>query len=155
MDTGIGNFRKEGNRYIMKRQYGFNLVIVSGLAIMTGIGFNSDNKAMMWIFGILAMLCLLSVFTEKMEIDLDEKVMLIKRGLIRPEIRIPFSDITNYEMSRLIYIFIPVNTALNVWYSSSGKEKVAIVAQGFSKSALQRILNDIEEITAPYVTEQV
>ena len=153
METGTENFRREGNRYILKRQYGFTMVIVIGLAVMAWIGYNSDNKAMMWIFGILAALCLLSVFTERMVVDLDAEVLLIKRGL-RPESRIPFSEITDYQMSRLIYIFVPVNTSLNVRYYSSGKEKFAIIAQGFSKSAMQRILNDLEEITSPYATNR-
>ncbi|MCJ8154407.1 hypothetical protein MKJ01_11605 [Chryseobacterium sp. SSA4.19] len=150
METGIRNFRKEGNRYVLKRQYGFTMIIVLGLTVMAWLGYHSDNKAMLWIFGILAALCLLSVFTERMVIDMDQKALFIKRGLIKPEVRIPFSDITNYQLSRLIYIFVPVNTSLNVEYICSDKMMFAIVAQGFSKRAMQSILNDIEEIISPY-----
>lgn len=156
METNFRNFRKDGNRYVLKKQYGFAMVVVIGLLILAGIGYNSGNKAMMWIFGGFAVLCLLSVLTEKMVIDLDARAIFIKRGLIKPESHIPFSAIAHYQMSRLIYIFIPVNTSLNVRYFSSGKEAFAVVAQGLSKSRMQSILNDIEEITAPYVgREQV
>jgi hypothetical protein len=150
METNIKNFRKERNRYFLKRQYVFTMIIVLGLTVMAGLGYQSDNKAMLWIFGVLAVLCLLSVFTERMVIDMDQQAMFIKRGLIKSEVRIPFSDITNYQLSRVIYIFVPVNTSLNVEYISSEKIRFAIVAQGFSKRAMQSILNDIEEIIPPY-----
>ncbi|WP_294237694.1 hypothetical protein [uncultured Chryseobacterium sp.] len=150
METAIKNFRREGNRYILKRQYGFAVVIVIGLLVMTWFGYQSGNKAMMWIFGILAVLCMLSVFTEKMIIDTDSQTMFIKRGL-KPASHIPFADIADYELGRVIYIFVPVNTSLNVRYVSSGKEAYATIAQGFSARAMQSILNDIEEITLPYV----
>ncbi len=153
METRFGNFRKEGNRYILKRQYGFALVIVIGLAVMTWLGYHSENKAMMWIFGILTILCMLSVFTEKMVIDTDAQTMYIKRGL-KPASHIPFADIAEYELGRVIYIFIPVNTSLNVRFISSGKEEYATIAQGFSAGAMQRILNEIEQITSPYVRKE-
>ncbi|GEJ45963.1 MULTISPECIES: hypothetical protein [unclassified Chryseobacterium] len=149
MENTFKNFKKVGNRYILKRQYGFGILIVTGLAVMAWVGYNSDNKAMMWIFGIFAAICFLSIYTERMVIDLDAKTLFIKRGL-KAEISIPFSDIGHYQMSRLIYIFIPVNTSLNVCYFTAGEEKFAIVAQGLSKRAMQDILNDIEAITLPY-----
>ncbi|WP_293939875.1 hypothetical protein [Sphingobacterium sp. UBA5996] len=153
MENTIKNFKKDGNRYILKRQYGFGILIVAGLTVLAWFGYTSNNAAMMWIFGIFAALCFLSIYTERMVIDLDEKALFIKRGL-KAETCIPFSDIAHYQMSRLIYIFIPVNTSLNVRYFSAGEEKFAIVAQGLSKRAMQDILNDIEEITQPYVGNQ-
>ncbi len=153
MEHTIKNFRREGNRYVLRRQYGFGIVLVTGLAVMAWLGYHSDNQVMMWIFGIFALLCFLSIYTERMVIDLDAEALLIKRGL-KPEIRIPFSDIANYQMNRLIYIFVPVNTSLNVRYFSGNKEKFATVAQGLSKKGMQRILNDIEEITLPYAGKE-
>ncbi|MCX8526447.1 hypothetical protein OF897_21245 [Chryseobacterium formosus] len=139
-------FKKEGNIYIMKRQYGFATVIVIGLSLLAFSGIVSDNLTLFYICGILALLCAISVFTEKLEIDLDHRTIIIKRGLIKSGDHIKIEDIQNFELTRLIYIFIPVNTSLNMIYFDGSQQKVGMVAQGFSSKSMQIVLNEIEEI---------
>lgn len=139
-------FKRVGNTFIMKRQYGFATVVVLGLSLLAISGIISDNLTLFYICGFLAVLCAISVFTEKLEINLDHHTIVIKRGLIAPADTIKKVDIRTFELSRLIYIFIPVNTSLNMIYATENQQKVKMVAQGFSSKTMQSILNEIEEI---------
>ena len=153
MEKYSKNFIKNGNRFILKRQYGFGLIIVIGLSAMAFAGLVSDNHIMTWIFGSIAFLCMISIFTERFEINIDEQVMIIKRGLIKPADRISINDELHFELSSLVYIFIPVNVSLCARYISQEEEKVSIVAQGFTNHSMQSVLNDIEEIITLYVNK--
>ncbi|WP_294205160.1 hypothetical protein [uncultured Chryseobacterium sp.] len=147
MEQQFRYFIKEGNTYHLKRQYGFSGIIIIGLAVVAIIGFIAHLPALGWIAGILSLLCLVSVMNEKVVIDMNSRQMLIKKGLVKPAAAIPLDSDLSFEISRLIYIFIPINTALNLWYRSGGKENAVMISQGFSKKSMQELLNEIEAIT--------
>lgn len=45
---------------------------------------------------------------------------------------------------------ITTNASLEVHYLKNGKEKSLMVAQGFSKKGMQKLLNELEEILASH-----
>lgn len=96
----LQKFTKNGNQYVMKRQYGFGLFVVLGMAAFAFAGIWMKNTTMIWIFGILTVLCLISIFINHVVIDMNQKEILIKNALIIPPIRIPFSDFVNFEVVR-------------------------------------------------------
>lgn len=145
MET-LQKFTKNGNQYVMKRQYGFGLIVVFGMAAFAFGGVLISNTAMIWIFGILTILCLISVFINHVVIDMDQKEILIKNALIIPPVRIPLSDFVNFEVVRTTQYFVTINVSLNLYYIKNGKEQCSGVAQGFTARSMQNLLNEIQEI---------
>jgi hypothetical protein len=134
----LQKFTKKGNQYVMKRQYGFGLIIVFGMAALAFAGI--------WIFGILTVLCLISLFINHVVLDMNRKVILIKNGLIIPPVQIPLSDFVNFELVRIKQYFVTINVSLNLYYLKNGKEQCTGIAQGFTTRAMQNLLNEIHEI---------
>lgn len=142
----LQKFTKKGNQYVMKRQYGFGLFVVLGMAAFAFAGIWMKNTTMIWIFGILTVLCLISIFINHVVIDMNQKEILIKNALIIPLIRIPFSDFVNFEVVRTTQYFVTINVSLNLYYLKNGKEQCCGVAQGLTARSMQNLLNEIEEI---------
>lgn len=143
-------FTRNGNVFTMKKEYGFGLIIVAGLSAAAVWGYFAHLPDMIWVFGILALLCFLSIFLKKVVIDLNSKEIITKNGLVNPAVHIPLSDFQNFELVRTQQYWVTINTSLNIRYLRNGKEKYAIVAQGFTSKAMQRILNEITEILDEY-----
>lgn len=142
----LQKFTKNGNQYVMKRQYGFGLIVVFGMAAFAFAGVLISNSAMIWIFGILTILCLISVFINHVVIDMNQKEILIKNALIIPPVRISLSDFVNFEVVRTTQYFVTINVSLNLYYMKNGKEQCSGVAQGFTSRSMQNLLNEIQEI---------
>jgi hypothetical protein len=142
----LQKFTKNGNQYVMKRQYGFGLIVVFGMAAFAFGGVLISNTAMIWIFGILTILCLISVFINHVVIDMDQKEILIKNALIIPPVRISLSDFVNFEVVRTTQYFVTINVSLNLYYMKNGKEQCSGIAQGFTARSMQNLLNEIQEI---------
>jgi hypothetical protein len=142
----LQKFTKNGNQYVMKRQYGFGLIVVFGMAAFAFAGVLINNTAMIWIFGILTILCLISVFINHVVIDMDQKEILIKNALILPPVRIPLSDFVNFEVVRTTQYFFTINVSLNLYYMKNGKEQCSGIVQGFTARSMQNLLNEIQEI---------
>lgn len=142
----LQKFTKNGNQYVMKRQYGFGLIVVFGMAAFAFAGVLISNTAMIWIFGILTVLCLISVFINHVVIDMGQREILIKNALIIPPVRIPLSDFINFEVVRTTQYFITINVSLNLYYMKNGKEQCSGIAQGFTARSMQNLLNEIQEI---------
>ncbi|MEL1252976.1 hypothetical protein AAEO57_04250 [Flavobacterium sp. DGU38] len=145
MET-LQKFTKNGNQYVMKRQYGFGLFVVLGMAAFAFAGVLTKNTTMIWIFGILTVVCLISIFINHVVIDMNQKEILIKNALIIPPVRIPFSDFVNFEVVRTTQYFITINVSLNLYYMKNGKELCSGVAQGLTARSMQNLLNEIQEI---------
>ncbi|MBE8728315.1 hypothetical protein [Flavobacterium hungaricum] len=139
-------FTREGNLLVMKRQYGFGLIVVIGMAALTAAGMWNQNSAMIWIFGILTVLCFISIWQENFSIDLHKKAFIIKNGLINKSVEIPFTDFVNFEMVKVRHNFITTNVSLNLYYLKDDKEKCTGIAQSFSTRSLQVLMNEINEI---------
>lgn len=142
----LHKFTKNGQLYAMKRQYGFSLIVVLGMAAFAFAGVILKNAAMIWIFGILTIICLISVFVNYVQIDMGRKIISIKNGLIIPPVQIPLSDFVNFEVVRTTQYFVTINVSLNLYYMKNGKEQCSGVAQGFTARSMQNLLNEIQEI---------
>ena len=145
----LKHFTKNGNQYTMKIQYGSSVILIGGLFAVAFGAFYIDIPALMWTMLVLGILCIVAIASKKLTIDLDKRVISAKVGLVKPAVIIPFDSIQNFEMYSLSQGFVQTNTALNVYYlNEKGKEKSAGIAQGFTKSAMQSILNEVEDILA-------
>lgn len=142
----LKNFTKNGNQYIMKKQYAFGLIVSFGMAAFAIVGIWINEIIMVWIFGILAVLCFISIWMKHVVIDLDKNEITVKVGLINPVVRIPLKDFLNFELVRITQYLITTNTCLNVYYLKNGEEKAAMIAQGFTKKSMQNLVNEIDEI---------
>jgi len=142
----LHKFTKNGQLYAMKRQYGFSLIVVLGMAAFAFAGVILKNAAMIWIFGFLTIICLISVFVNHVEIDMGRKIISIKNGLIIPPVQIPLSDFVNFEVVRTTQYFVTINVSLNLYYMKNGKEQCSGVAHGFTARSMQNLLNEIQEI---------
>jgi len=139
-------FTKSGNQFIMKRDYSFALIISIALAIFAGAGIWIKEMAMFWIFGILSVLSLISIWSKQIIIDLERKEIVVKIGLIGKPFPIPFEDFQNFELVRIKQYLLTTNTSLNIQYLKNGKEKSAMIAQGFTSRSMQNLANEIDEI---------
>lgn len=139
-------FTREGNKYVMKRELGFVLLISLGLAAFAVGGIWINNMPMFWIFGVLSICCIISIWSKQVILDLDTKEFIVKVGLIGKPVPIPLKDFQNFELVRMKQLFITINTSLNVNYLKDGKEKSILIAQGFTTRAMQNLANEIDEI---------
>ena len=76
MET-LQKFTKKGNQYVMKRQYGFGLIVVFGMAALAFVGIGLKKPVMIWIFGILTLLCLISLFINYVVIDMGDRKSVV------------------------------------------------------------------------------
>lgn len=139
-------FTREGNKYVMKRELGFVLLISLGLAAFAVGGIWINNMSMFWIFGVLSICCIISIWSKQVILDLDTREFIVKVGLIGKPVTIPLKDFQNFELVRMKQLFITINTSLNVNYLKDGKEKSILIAQGFTTRAMQNLANEIDEI---------
>jgi|SRR5690554_4820640 len=145
----LKHFTKEGNVYTMKPQFGMAIILIGGLLLVAFGSYYADIMGLMWVMLALAVLSFLAIMTKKLTIDMNKKEIHAKVGLVKPAVVIPIDSIQNFELYSLSQNFIRTNTALNVYYiNKKGKEKSSGIAQGFTTSAMQNILNEIEEILA-------
>lgn len=140
------NFIREGNSYKMKPRTKFALVLLTGLLAFSLFGFFNNLPAMGWTFLIIALIPVITLRVQSLVIDMDRKEIRGKVALIKPGFTIPLQDFLNFELVKTQQAFITTNTTLNIWYLKNGKEKSAMVAQGFSAKSMQHLINDIEEI---------
>lgn len=142
-------FTRHGNVYTMKRQNGFSLVVIVGMATAAIAGVYTHLPAVTWICSVLTILFVLAILLRKVEIDMDQRQLFLKSGLLRSGIHIPFEDFIHFQLASVKQNFITVNTSLNILYMKNGKEQSQAIAEGFTIGAMQRVLNEIEEIIYP------
>ncbi|QGK73480.1 hypothetical protein [Flavobacterium sp. SLB02] len=144
--TKLKYFKKDANRYVMKKEYTFGLIVSFGLAGIAAAGIWINELGIAWILGILSVLCFISIWIKDVTIDLDKKEFILKSGLIVPSIRVRLQDFQNFELVRTKQYLITTNTSLNICYLKDGKEKYAILSQGFTTQKMQNLANEIDEI---------
>lgn len=144
--TELTKFEKSGNQFVMKRQYGFGLLVVIGMLAFTIGGIYYKNTAVIWIFGILTILCLISIWAQSFIIDLDKNAFIIKNGLINKPVEIPVADFVNFELVKVKQNLITTNVSLNLYYIKNDKEKCTGIAQGFTTRSMQKLMNEINAI---------
>lgn len=145
----LKHFTKDGNVYSMKPQYGMAIIVIGGLLLVAFGSYYADIIGLMWVMLALAVLSFLAITSKKLSINMNKREIHAKVGLVKPATIIPIDKIQNFELYSLSQGFVRTNTALNVYYlNENGKEKSAGIAQGFTLSAMQSILNELEEILA-------
>ncbi|MFD2969087.1 hypothetical protein [Sphingobacterium bambusae] len=145
--TTLKHFTKDGNTYAMKPQYGFNIVLIAGLFGLAFVSHYTALPILMWIMLALGILSILAIVTKKVIIDMRNTTISIKAGLLRPAARIiPIDNIVNLEFRTVSFNAIRTSTELVVYYQEKGKEKSMIIVQAFAASAVQNIINEMEEI---------
>ncbi len=143
----LKHFIKEGNTYKMKPQYGSNLVLVVGLFAVAVLGYWLDIVVLTWMMAIFGVLSILAISQKKLFIDMNNREIQAKVGLAKPEAVIAIDSIRNFELYTVSNNLVKTNTMLNVYYlDKNGKEQSILVAQGFTTSAMQSIINEIEDI---------
>lgn len=139
-------FTKTGNIYKMKPQEKFNLILIIAIFVFAFLGYYAKLPIAMWLFLILGILALLSIKSKRLIIDLDQRLIIGKTALAVPEKRIPLDDIKTFEMTTVSTNLVRTNTSLQVYYIEDGKEKSMMIAQGFTKTAMQNIYNELQDI---------
>lgn len=130
----------------MKTQYGFAVALVGGLMALALIGLRVNANMLVWVFGTLGAVAMLSIATKSLVIDMNKKEIRSKTALLRPPTTIQLADLQEFELLTIRQGFFITNTSLNAVYLKKGKEKAVPIAQGFTVRAMQNILNEIEEI---------
>ncbi|PVH25441.1 hypothetical protein DC487_11055 [Sphingobacterium corticibacter] len=143
----LKHFTKDGNIYKMKPQYGSSLVLIVGLFAMAILGYWLDILILTWMMAIFGVLALLAVTRKKLYIDMDSGEIQAKVGLAKPETHIPIESIQKFELYTVSNNLVKTNAMLNLYYlDRNGQEQSILVAQGFTTSVIQSIINEIEEI---------
>lgn len=142
-------FTRSGNLYTMKRQHGFSLVVIIGMGAAAIAGIFMHLPAVTWICTPLLILFVLATLLRRVVIDMDNRLFFLKSGLLRAGTNIPFEDLIHFQLASVKHNFITVNTSLNILYMKDGKERTQVIAEGFTIGAMQRVLNEIEEIIYP------
>ncbi|WP_165799078.1 hypothetical protein [Sphingobacterium corticibacter] len=131
----------------MKPQYGSSLVLIVGLFAMAILGYWLDILILTWMMAIFGVLALLAVTRKKLYIDMDSGEIQAKVGLAKPETHIPIESIQKFELYTVSNNLVKTNAMLNLYYlDRNGQEQSILVAQGFTTSVIQSIINEIEEI---------
>lgn len=143
----LQKFTQEGSIYTLKKYLTFKIIILVGTSVMVAIGWKADMPFLTWLFGILTVLNLITMLTDKLTIDTQSKVIKARMGIYMQYFEIPFDKIINFEVFTMTINFIRSGVYLNVYHENTkGKEKVKKLAQSMSKKYIQEVLNEIDEI---------
>ncbi|MDM1044688.1 hypothetical protein HX004_06380 [Myroides sp. 1354] len=102
---------------------------------------------------VIATLAFWAFTTNKVYLNVKHKFIDVKVGLIHPTIRIPLDMIIQFEFHILSQNLIRTNAQLVLRYRISEGEKTVLIAQGFTKAAMEKILNELEKIIADTKTK--
>ncbi|WP_300672431.1 hypothetical protein [Soonwooa sp.] len=140
-------FSQEGSSYSFKPQYIVKSAIVLMLIGLCWVFWKVDIKWMVAVFALLSVMIIITLFTDKFQIDTNHKVINLRQGIYMQSREVPFDKIITFEMLTTTTNFIRSSVVLNLYYlNDKGKEKVMKVAQGISKTHMQNILNEVDEI---------
>lgn len=141
-------FEKEGSVYKFKPQYIVKILIAVLVAGLTWLFyFKLDAPIFASILLLLVLMVVITLFTDKFEIDTHGKEINLRQGIYMQRRNITFDKIIGFEMFTTSINFIRSSVALNLYYENdNGKEKVMKVAQSMSKMHIQKIINEVDEI---------
>ena len=140
-------FTQEGSLYKFKPQTVYKIVIMVLLLALSIFCWKADITFLVLLFCTLAVMIIFTLFTDKFEIDTQSKMIYIRQGIYMQTRNVPFDKIVTFEMLTTTTNFVRSSVALNLYYlNDNDKEKVIKVAQGISKTHMQKILNEIDEI---------
>lgn len=142
-------FIQEGKNYKFKPQTGYKLVMTLLLFALSFISWYAGSIFFIFMFGILALMVAATIVTDKFEIDAINKVIHVKSGVFMSPVAIPFNQVSNFEMLTVTALIVRSFVSINLHYQiENGQQKVVKVAQGISKTHMQNVLNEVNEILA-------
>lgn len=145
------NFERNGNEYKMKPQLGtyVPLVVIFTLIAIVGFVKMPDSSLQWWMLGIVVVL-VISLLRAYFIIDMDSREMRVRKGLFGKEVAVPLDRLDGFTIHKLKqYGLITISVSLHARYrDEAGKEKQVQLAQSYFTKPIQRICNEIEEITA-------
>jgi len=143
----LKHFNQQGRLYTMKRQYGFGILLISGLLLLAFGAYFVGHFGFMSVMLVLGILCFLALAAKKMIIDMDERMLYAKVGLAKPPIKISIDNIKRLELFTMSNNFFKTNVILSAYYlDENNNEKSIQIAQSFTVNTIQSILNEMEEI---------
>ncbi|WP_437922121.1 hypothetical protein [Sphingobacterium sp. LRF_L2] len=143
----LKHFKRAGNLYKMKPQYGFGIILIIGLLLSAFGAYYADINGLMWIMLTLGILSLWALISKKLHIAMDKRELYAKVGLVKPPVCISIDNIQRFELFTMSTHFFKTNAILSAYYlDENGKEKAIQIAQGFTVKTMQSILNEMEEI---------
>lgn len=143
----LKHFKKEGNLYSMKPQYGSSILLIMGLFVFAFGAYYVDIYGLMWVMLLLGVLCFWAIVTKKLSIEKDKRELYAKVGLAKAPVTIGIDKIQRFELFTMSNNFFKTNAALSAYYlDENGKEKAIQIAQGFTVKSMQSILNEMEDI---------
>ncbi|WP_300596243.1 hypothetical protein [Niabella sp.] len=147
----LKHFTAEGNVYKMKPSYLLPITLIVILPLLSYLILREGKYPVIgWIVLVMAILGFSGMISRSLVIDLNTREIRAKAALLRPAVRIPLADFQNFELHQLKQGLFTTNTSLNICYLKDGKTKRALIAQGVTTRAMQRILNEIDEIISNY-----
>ncbi|MBB1138148.1 hypothetical protein [Myroides sp. WP-1] len=141
-------FVQQGDCYVMKPQYNLAILVFSGLLGFAYASYLVEFTLLAISILIVAVLTLWSFISKKIYVDIKRKYIYAKIGFIHPTAQIPLDKIVHFEFHILSQNLIRTNAELVLRYSIPGGEKTVLIAQGFTKSTMESILNELQEIIA-------
>ncbi|PUB26670.1 hypothetical protein C8J95_11022 [Elizabethkingia sp. YR214] len=139
-------YKKEGNRYIFKNQPVLMFIGALLFFIIAGMSYNFSAILGLAIAAV-AVFIIINFFTKKFIIDMDQLTVTGKHGIFIPEKTYPIADFITFEVIHVKYMgLITINLILAAYFKVDGKEKVLTVGQAVTRRAIQRLLNETEDI---------
>ena len=140
-------FTKESGTYKFKPKIAFKIIMSILLLGVVIAGYTTKVPAFSWLFGILLVMIVVTIFTDKFEIDTNRKMIVLRQGIYMQSRSVPFDKIVGFEMFTTSVNLVRSSVALNLYYENEkGKEKVIKVAQSMSKKHIQKIMNEVDDI---------
>ncbi|WP_260264090.1 hypothetical protein [Elizabethkingia ursingii] len=139
-------YKKKGNRYIFKNQPVLMFIGALLFFIIAGMSYNFSAILGLAIAAV-AVFIIINFFTKKFIIDMDQLTVTGKHGIFIPEKTYPIADFRTFEVIHVKYVgLITINLILAACFKVDGKEKVLTVGQAVTRRAIQRLLNETEDI---------
>ncbi|WP_286462592.1 hypothetical protein [Myroides sp. 1372] len=147
------HFKQRGETYFLKPQYKLAIIVVLGFLSFAYMSYLVEFPLIALLLLVIATLAFWAFTTNKVYLNVKHKFIDVKVGLIHPTIRIPLDMIIQFEFHILSQNLIRTNAQLVLRYRISEGEKTVLIAQGFTKAAMEKILNELEKIIADTKTK--
>ena len=139
-------YKREGNQYTFKNQPVF-IAILSVILLAVAVLIFNNVRILSYIIIATVGLITVNFFTKKFVIDMDRKTITGKHTIFVPAKTYAIQDFTNFHVLATKYMgFITTNVILSIYFEVDGKEKHLTIGQGLTQAAIQKMVNETEDI---------
>lgn len=142
-------YKKEGNSFVLIHRPAFKILFVLFIVTIAAIVYgaiNKNNTNTALIVGALGILFVVIILTKKFVINTNAQTITAKH-LFTGTKTYYFKDFVNFNVTHTKYYgFITVNSILSASFDVNGKTKELTVGQALTKKAIQRMLNETEDL---------